>query len=186
MDDTLAAILNKSGTTLRPQQPPAIPMGSARDAASSPGKRVPRSRSVLAVGGATSVLGSPGGKSLASNASRSAAQLGPQPSPEDFPLPRMDDFGPGFRSRSNWRAKQAAAAEYDQQARRWYQKHNSKPPFDFTLQQRRDLKRWFDFIDGDGSGEISIAELSDPLLSTGAAHGRVSCSLSQRLIVCRG
>lgn len=38
--------------------------------------------------------------------------------------------------------------------------------------QRRDLKAWFRFMDADGSGEISVDELEDPLTSMGLATSR--------------
>eukprot|EP00618_Florenciella_parvula_P000961 CAMPEP_0119484414 /NCGR_PEP_ID=MMETSP1344-20130328/11438_1 /TAXON_ID=236787 /ORGANISM="Florenciella parvula, Strain CCMP2471" /LENGTH=553 /DNA_ID=CAMNT_0007518993 /DNA_START=217 /DNA_END=1879 /DNA_ORIENTATION=+ len=39
----------------------------------------------------------------------------------------------------------------------------------FTVAQKRNLKLWFDSMDKDGGGEISVEELEDPLLSTGIA-----------------
>ena len=35
--------------------------------------------------------------------------------------------------------------------------------------QKQKLKTWFDFIDADGSGEIDVDELEDPLTSLGLA-----------------
>lgn len=46
-------------------------------------------------------------------------------------------------------------------------KHDATHTFRFGRETRSKLKSWFDFLDEDGSGEIEIAELSDPLLSTG-------------------
>ena len=37
---------------------------------------------------------------------------------------------------------------------------------------RKDLKQWFDYLDADGSGEISVDELEDPLVSMGLCHSR--------------
>jgi len=39
----------------------------------------------------------------------------------------------------------------------------------FTCQQKRKLRKWFDSLDDDGSGEISAEELRDPLISFGLA-----------------
>jgi Ca2+-binding EF-hand superfamily protein len=35
--------------------------------------------------------------------------------------------------------------------------------------QRRELKAWFDTLDRDGSGEIGVREMAQPLLATGVA-----------------
>ena len=42
----------------------------------------------------------------------------------------------------------------------------------FTPAQKRELRRWFDELDFDGSGEINAEELEDALLSTGMARTR--------------
>lgn len=34
------------------------------------------------------------------------------------------------------------------------------------------LQRWFDLLDSDGSGEVSVNELEDPLLSVGLATSK--------------
>jgi Ca2+-binding EF-hand superfamily protein len=44
--------------------------------------------------------------------------------------------------------------------------------FEFSFLQRQSLRKWFDSMDADGSGDISINELTDALLSTGAACDR--------------
>jgi hypothetical protein len=38
--------------------------------------------------------------------------------------------------------------------------------------QRKTVRQWFDFIDADGSGEIDLDELEDPLISMGLAHDK--------------
>jgi hypothetical protein len=43
------------------------------------------------------------------------------------------------------------------------------PDSEWKIKERRNLKSWFDSLDRDGSGEIDIDELLDPLLSTGLA-----------------
>lgn len=37
-------------------------------------------------------------------------------------------------------------------------------------------KKWFDLLDGDGSGEISVEDLQDPLLSMGLLESREEIS----------
>ena len=41
------------------------------------------------------------------------------------------------------------------------------PAVRLTLSDKRNLRRWFSALDADGSGEVSIEELEDPLISTG-------------------
>jgi hypothetical protein len=160
MEDTLAAILGRP-----PRAVPAAVLSESQSSAAvsksintPAGSRAKVTKSVLSASAKT-ILRSP---------SLLPGPTGPQPLPEDFPLPKADDFGPGFRSRAKWRSSLAMAEDSGEHARRWYDKHRCKPPFSFSRQQRKDLRRWFDFIDDDGSGEISVPELSDPLLSTGA------------------
>ena len=53
--------------------------------------------------------------------------------------------------------------------RDWLGMHNMKQRFEFSFLQRVSLRKWFDSMDADGSGDISINELTDALLSTGTA-----------------
>ncbi len=54
--------------------------------------------------------------------------------------------------------------------RKWMAKHNMvDAEVRFTDDQRRELRKWFETLDTDGSGEISFVELAGPLLSTGIA-----------------
>ena len=54
--------------------------------------------------------------------------------------------------------------------RKWMAKHNMvDAEIRFTDDQRRELRKWFETLDTDGSGEISFVELAGPLLSTGIA-----------------
>jgi len=47
------------------------------------------------------------------------------------------------------------------------QTHNKKTAFRFDRGTRAMLRSWFRFLDDDGSGEIEVTELEDPMLSTG-------------------
>eukprot|EP00238_Polyblepharides_amylifera_P015538 CAMPEP_0196601152 /NCGR_PEP_ID=MMETSP1081-20130531/95759_1 /TAXON_ID=36882 /ORGANISM="Pyramimonas amylifera, Strain CCMP720" /LENGTH=370 /DNA_ID=CAMNT_0041927019 /DNA_START=618 /DNA_END=1730 /DNA_ORIENTATION=- len=54
----------------------------------------------------------------------------------------------------------------------WLESRNKSQRFEFTFAQKRALRKWFDSMDADGSGDISVHELTDALLSTGIAHNR--------------
>ena len=41
-----------------------------------------------------------------------------------------------------------------------------------NAEMKKELKSWFDFLDKDGSGEITVEELEDPLSSMGLAKNR--------------
>ncbi len=154
MDDTLAAILGRPLRASEASQAATLPQPPA----ATPSAARMKPKSVL----------SNSARAILRPTARPPLPSEPQPAPDDFPLPKSDDFGPGFRSRAKWRASLAMNEDVSEHSRRWFEKHKCKPPFSFSRQQRKDLKRWFDFIDDDGSGEISVPELSDPLLSTGA------------------
>ena len=51
----------------------------------------------------------------------------------------------------------------------WLKKRNRFPEFRWTVKQKRALRKWFDQLDDDKSGEVDVDELADPLLSTGIA-----------------
>lgn len=57
---------------------------------------------------------------------------------------------------------------------RWLQKHSSRPLWHFDRHHRRELRRFFRALDTDGSGEVELAELEGPLLSTGLVHNHVA------------
>lgn len=40
-------------------------------------------------------------------------------------------------------------------------------PSRFTRAELRQLRVWFQYMDSDGSGQIDVSELEDPMLSTG-------------------
>ena len=90
--------------------------------------------------------------------------------PSDIPTPRMHDFGSQSRSLARWREKLWLGDEQRSQEAKWFRQRACSAPFQFTPSQRRELKRWFDFIDSDASGEIDVEELMDPLLSAGIAQ----------------
>ena len=82
--------------------------------------------------------------------------------------------------------------ELEQQSREWMARRDLKPAFAFTRAQRQELKKWFDFLDADHSGEIDLEELEDPLLSTGIASSRKELEAllarvdsDQRFVVCQ-
>eukprot|EP00639_Heterosigma_akashiwo_P006871 CAMPEP_0194564700 /NCGR_PEP_ID=MMETSP0292-20121207/4247_1 /TAXON_ID=39354 /ORGANISM="Heterosigma akashiwo, Strain CCMP2393" /LENGTH=223 /DNA_ID=CAMNT_0039413875 /DNA_START=48 /DNA_END=716 /DNA_ORIENTATION=+ len=58
----------------------------------------------------------------------------------------------------------------EQEVEKWLSHHKMNTQFKFSFAQRRELKRWFDSMDKDGSGEIGVMELAVPLLSTGIAR----------------
>ena len=51
----------------------------------------------------------------------------------------------------------------------WLKKRKVFPEFRWTVKQKRALRKWFDQLDNDNSGEVDVQELADPLLSTGIA-----------------
>ena len=57
----------------------------------------------------------------------------------------------------------------EQTQQSWVDRHTEEPPLRFTIKQIGLLRRWFDSIDEDGSGDITIEEMKEPLLSVGAA-----------------
>ncbi|KAG6592585.1 Ca2+-binding protein/EF-hand superfamily protein [Phytophthora cinnamomi] len=63
------------------------------------------------------------------------------------------------------RALQEQLLHFDQNA--WLAKHAKQPRFRFSGEQKRMLRQWFDALDSDGSGKISVEELEDPMLSIG-------------------
>jgi hypothetical protein len=63
------------------------------------------------------------------------------------------------------RALQQQLLHFNQNA--WLTKHAKQPRFQFSGEQKRMLRQWFDALDSDGSGKISVEELEDPMLSIG-------------------
>ncbi|ETM41147.1 hypothetical protein L914_13062 [Phytophthora nicotianae] len=66
------------------------------------------------------------------------------------------------------RELQEQLLRYDQNA--WLTKHAKQPRFQFSGEQKRMLRQWFDALDTDGSGKISVEELEDPMLSIGIVN----------------
>ncbi|ETL83000.1 hypothetical protein L917_16967 [Phytophthora nicotianae] len=55
---------------------------------------------------------------------------------------------------------------------RWLDKHGRDSNLKTTREQLALMRRWFDSLDADGSGEIGLDELEDPLVSVGLASSR--------------
>ncbi|GMF12154.1 unnamed protein product [Phytophthora lilii] len=55
---------------------------------------------------------------------------------------------------------------------RWLDKHGRNSNLKATRQQLALMRRWFDSLDADGSGEVGLDELEDPLVSVGLASSR--------------
>ena len=68
------------------------------------------------------------------------------------------------------RLREKAADLAAQTVESWLLRHASFPDGRWTVHEKADLKRWFDLLDVDGSGEVGADELADPLLSTGVAE----------------
>ncbi|KAF1320891.1 Ca2+-binding protein/ef-hand superfamily protein, partial [Globisporangium splendens] len=54
---------------------------------------------------------------------------------------------------------------HDQNA--WLGKHAKQRHFEFSAEQKKMLRQWFNALDADGLGKISVEELEDPMLSIG-------------------
>ncbi|EEY55311.1 uncharacterized protein PITG_09245 [Phytophthora infestans T30-4] len=66
------------------------------------------------------------------------------------------------------RELQEQLLRFDQNA--WLTKHAKQPRFQFSGEQKRMLRQWFDALDTDKSGKISVEELEDPMLSIGIVN----------------
>ncbi|KAG1687408.1 hypothetical protein DVH05_005205 [Phytophthora capsici] len=66
------------------------------------------------------------------------------------------------------RALHEQLLHFDQNA--WLTKHAKQPKFQFTGEQKRMLRQWFNALDTDKSGKISVEELEDPMLSIGIVN----------------
>lgn len=49
----------------------------------------------------------------------------------------------------------------------WCRKRGKKPKYRYSNAEKRMLRKWFKALDNDGSGEVDVEELQDPLLSSG-------------------
>jgi len=81
------------------------------------------------------------------------------------------------KKRLNEMVRRQQLEDLEMQKDSWMARRGMKTGFEFTREQKRELKRWFNFLDADGSGEINIEELEDPLLSTGTSHANQSAQL---------
>ncbi|KAL4177372.1 hypothetical protein KRP22_002305 [Phytophthora ramorum] len=55
---------------------------------------------------------------------------------------------------------------------RWLDKHGRNSNLKSAREQLALMRRWFDSLDTDGSGEVGLDELEDPLVSVGLAENR--------------
>lgn len=55
---------------------------------------------------------------------------------------------------------------------RWCAKHGLRTNEKYTNMEKRKLRRWFQAMDNDGSGEVNVEELQDPMLSAGILKTR--------------
>lgn len=55
---------------------------------------------------------------------------------------------------------------------RWGHKRNMKVAQNYSNLEKRTLRRWFEELDFDGSGEVNVEELQDPMLSSGILKTR--------------
>ena len=55
-------------------------------------------------------------------------------------------------------------------ARAYLMRRGMQRGSDFSAGERQELRKWFDILDADAGGDIDIAELAAPLLSTGIAQ----------------
>ncbi|RLN73708.1 hypothetical protein BBJ28_00011035 [Nothophytophthora sp. Chile5] len=76
--------------------------------------------------------------------------------------------GPSSEALARHRAVQEQLLRFDQNA--WLAKRAKQRRFQFSGDQKRMLRQWFDALDSDGSGKISVEELEDPMLSIGIVN----------------
>jgi len=60
----------------------------------------------------------------------------------------------------------------DSVRRNWLKTHGKVKYIDFDDAERRELRKYFDALDADGSGSIGIDELEDPLIALGLVSSR--------------
>ncbi|KAA0169670.1 hypothetical protein FNF28_01947 [Cafeteria roenbergensis] len=92
---------------------------------------------------------------------------------ETAPSPRV--LTPRALKRRLARAQNALRdTEAEEGLERWLARHGAPVTTRFDREQLRQLRRWFDFMDADGSGQIDVSELEEPLVSTGVAQAVVA------------
>ena len=95
--------------------------------------------------------------------------------PRDHTLPALHVDNPSTRRKRRLRhenkllLKKSEDEIRDAELENWLQVTGRYPESRWSIQEKRSLKKWFDQLDRDGSGEIDIDELADPLLSAGLA-----------------
>ena len=67
------------------------------------------------------------------------------------------------------KARRLLRLEREENAERWLGARKQRPKFHFTVRERRRLKVFFDDLDEDGSGHVTVEELLGPLLAFGLA-----------------
>ncbi|DBA00183.1 TPA: hypothetical protein N0F65_007808 [Lagenidium giganteum] len=97
----------------------------------------------------------------------------------DVRLARQEIDREDERLRTWWKTEPEAGVDHGARARKlqedmfrfeqnaWLGKHAKHRRFEFSAEQKRMLRQWFDALDSDGSGMISVEELEDPMLSIG-------------------
>jgi len=60
----------------------------------------------------------------------------------------------------------------DSTRRNWLKKHGKAKYIDFDDAERKELRKYFTSLDADGSGNIGVEELEDPLVALGLVSGR--------------
>ena len=64
----------------------------------------------------------------------------------------------------------------------WFKKHAKKDPSNLSMAEKRNLRKWFLKMDIDGSGEVGVDELQDPLLSAGVFKSRADIEKMLRTV----
>ena len=72
-----------------------------------------------------------------------------------------------FRINTNGEFRKLASEIREHDLESWLRITNRFPNSRWSIKEKRSLKAWFDRLDEDGSGEIDVDELADPLLSSG-------------------
>lgn len=54
----------------------------------------------------------------------------------------------------------------------WLKAHGKSDDWKYQRRRLHMLRQWFNLLDADGSGEVGLDELADPLISTGLARNR--------------
>ena len=121
-----------------------------------------RPEDILSPGGAGELL--PAGRE-ARGGQRFAARRAPRPRRDVARRRPQDELRPVLSGR----ARRLLRMEREENAERWLGARQQRPKFHFTVSERRRLKVFFDDLDEDGSGHVTVEELLGPLLAFGLA-----------------